>query len=104
MAVVCGSKRGLVEWAFHDMRRNIYHDRPDCKDLEEVEEVPIGSPKPQTVASKKYQDKAGWISKTYKLKRETVEMYAEACQRAGVSAAGQLTKIMMEFAKEQHVI
>jgi hypothetical protein len=66
--------------------------------------MPVGSPKPQTVASKKYQDKAGWVSKTYKLKRETVEAYAEACQRAGVSAAGQLTKMMLEFAKEQHVI
>ena len=62
--------------------------------------MPIGSPKPQTMASKKYQEKAGWVSKSYKLKRETVEAYTEACQRAGVSAAGQLTKMMMAFASE----
>lgn len=61
--------------------------------------MPVGNPKPQTVASKKYQEKAGWISKTYKLKRETVTAYAAACEKAGVSASGQLTKMMEEFIK-----
>ena len=59
--------------------------------------MPAGNPKPQTVASKKYQDKVGWISKSYKLKQETVELYAEACEKAGVSQAGQLMKLMKEF-------
>lgn len=64
--------------------------------------MPIGNPKPQTVATKKYEAKAGWVSKSYKLKREVVESYAAACEKAGVSAAGQLTKMMMEFIKEQN--
>ena len=62
--------------------------------------MPIGSPKPQTVATKKYEKKAGWVSKSYKLKKEVVDEYAEACEKAGVSAAGQLTKMMKEFIEE----
>ena len=62
--------------------------------------MPIGSPKPQTVATRKYEAKAGWISKSYKLKKEVVEEYAEACDKAGVSAAGQLTKMMKQFIEE----
>ena len=50
--------------------------------------MPVGSPKPQTVATRKYEKKAGWISKSYKLKKEVVEEYAKACEKAGVSAAG----------------
>ena len=60
--------------------------------------MPTGNPKPPTVASKKYQDKVGWISKSYKLKKEVVELYADACEKAGVSQAGQLMKMMKEFA------
>lgn len=62
--------------------------------------MPIGNPKPQTVATKKYEQKAGWMSKSYKLKREVVESYAEACKKAGVSAAGQLMKMMIKFVEE----
>lgn len=62
--------------------------------------MPTGNPKPQTVASKKYQDKVGWISKSYKLKKEVVELYAEACEKAGISQAGQLMKMMKEFAEK----
>lgn len=62
--------------------------------------MPVGNPKPQTVATKKYEAKAGWISKSYKLKKDVVERYATACDKAGVSAAGQLTKMMEQFIKE----
>lgn len=62
--------------------------------------MPIGSPKPQTVATRKYEQKAGWVSKSYKLKKEIVDAYAEACEKAGVSAAGQLTKMMKEFVEQ----
>ena len=44
--------------------------------------------------------KAGWISKSYKLKREVVESFAEACEVAGVSQAGQLMNMMKEFANQ----
>lgn len=62
--------------------------------------MPVGSPKPQTIATKKYEQKAGWMSKSYKLKREVVESYAEACKKADVSAAGQLMKMMTKFVEE----
>ena len=62
--------------------------------------MPTGKPKPQTVASRKYQTKAGWVSKSYKLKKETADAFTEACKKAGVSAAGQLTKMMNEFIQE----
>lgn len=62
--------------------------------------MPVGKPKPQTVATAKYEKKAGWMSKSYKLKKEIVEEYAEACKKADVSAAGQLMKMMREFIEE----
>lgn len=45
----------------------------------------------------KWNEKAGLISKSYKLKKELVDDFAEACEAAGVSQAGQLSKMMHEF-------
>lgn len=45
----------------------------------------------------KWNEKAGLISKSYKLKRELTEEFARACDKAGVSQAGQITKMMKEF-------
>ena len=47
----------------------------------------------------KWNAKAGYISKSYKLKREVVEEFAEACQKAGVSQAGKLTELMKSFSE-----
>ena len=47
----------------------------------------------------KWTAKAGYISKSYKLKREVVEEFAEACQKAGVSQAGKLTELMKNFSE-----
>ena len=63
--------------------------------------MPVGSPKPQTIATKKYEKKAGFVSKSYKLRRELVDQFAEACDKAGVSQAAQLTKMMKEFIEQQ---
>lgn len=63
--------------------------------------MPKGSPKPQTIASDKYQKKAGWITKGFKIKRETADAFAEACEKAGVSQAAKITEMMLAFAKEQ---
>lgn len=63
--------------------------------------MPKGSPKAQTVASEKYQKKAGYITKGFKLKREVAEQFAEACEKAGVSQAAQITKMMKEFIEKQ---
>ena len=59
--------------------------------------MPIGKPSRQTIATETYMKKAGWISKSYKIKQEIVEAYAEACKAAGVSQAGQLMNMMKEF-------
>lgn len=50
----------------------------------------------------KWNAKVGLISKSYKLKRELVDQFAEACEKAGVSQAGQLTKMMKAFIDEQN--
>ena len=63
--------------------------------------MPKGEPNSQTIASQKWNAKAGYISKSYKLKREVVEQFAEACEKAGVSQAAQLTKMMNEFIENQ---
>ena len=63
--------------------------------------MPIGSPKAQTIASKKYQDKVGYISKSYKLKKDIVERFAEACEKNGISQAAQITKMMEEYINGQ---
>ena len=74
--------------------------------------------KPHTIATEKYQKKAGYMTKgfklkrdvaerfakSYKLKREVVEAFAEACEQAGVSQAGKLTELMKGFIEEVNKI
>lgn len=62
--------------------------------------MPIGKPKPQTIASEKYQKKAGYMTKGFKLKRDVVEAFEKACAEVGVSQASQITKMMKEFVAE----
>lgn len=64
--------------------------------------MPEGNPTPQSIATRKYEAKAGWISKSYKLKKEVVEAFAEACKNAGTSQAAQLTKMMNDFINKQN--
>lgn len=59
--------------------------------------MPKGSPSLQTIASEKYQKKVGYIAKSYKLKKEVVEAFACACEKEGVSQAGKLTELMIDF-------
>lgn len=63
--------------------------------------MPKGNPSSQTKASAKYQEKIGMISKSYKLKRELVERFAESCEAAGVSQSAQLSEMMEDFIKIQ---
>lgn len=51
----------------------------------------------QTLRNDRYQKKAGWVSKSYKLKKDLVEQFAEACGKAGVSQAGQISEMMKDF-------
>lgn len=64
----------------------------------------MANPKPQTIATDKYQKKIGLISKSYKLKKEVVEAFADACKQAGVSQAGKLTELMKQFVEETRKI
>ena len=58
--------------------------------------MPKGSPTSQTIASDKYQKKAG-----FKIKREVAERFENACEKAGVSQAAKITELMLAFAEEQ---
>lgn len=58
-------------------------------------------PKAQTKATDKWQKKVGIISKSFKLKKELTEEFKEACEKAGVSQAAQISKMMREFIDEQ---
>ena len=41
--------------------------------------------------------KVGIITKSFKIKKEIADAYKEACDKAGVSQAGQITKMMKDF-------
>ena len=58
-------------------------------------------PKTQTKATDKWQKKVGIISKSFKLKKELTDEFKEACEKAGVSQAAQISKMMREFIDEQ---
>lgn len=62
--------------------------------------MPKGSPSKQTIASEKYQKKAGYKVKGFKLKGDVAERFAEACERAGVSQAEKITELMEKFISE----
>jgi len=55
-----------------------------------------------TRATARYQSKKGLISKSYKLSRETVELFAEACENVETSQAKELTKFMKRHIKKYH--
>ncbi len=52
-----------------------------------------------TKATGRDQKKKGFISKSYKLDGETVEMFAEACE---TSQAKELTKFMKRYIRKHH--
>lgn len=62
--------------------------------------MPIGSPNKNTIRVERYQKKAGYKSKTYKLKGDVAERFATACTKAGKSQAGKLTELMEAFIAE----
>lgn len=62
--------------------------------------MPKGNPSPQTIASEKYQKKAGYMTKGFKIKREVAEAFEQACEKAGVSQAAKITELMLSFAEK----
>jgi hypothetical protein len=65
--------------------------------------MPRGEPNKQTIASAKYQKKAGYISKSFKLKKDITEQFAKACEKAGLSQASVITEFMRSFIQRQNV-
>jgi hypothetical protein len=55
-----------------------------------------------TRATARYQKKKGLISKSYKLDRVIVNMFAEACEKIETSQAKELIKFMKRFIKKNH--
>ena len=59
--------------------------------------MPKGKPNSQTVATDKYQKKAGIIAKSFKLKKALAEEFKEACDRRGESQAAAISRMMQEY-------
>jgi uncharacterized protein (DUF302 family) len=55
-----------------------------------------------TRATARYQKKKGLISKSYKLDKEMVEMFAEVCENIETTQAKELTKFLMRFIRKHH--
>jgi len=55
-----------------------------------------------TRATARYQKKKGLISKSYKLPREVVDEFTEACEEMELSQAQVLTRYMKYYIKRHH--
>lgn len=62
--------------------------------------MPKGNPNRQTIASEKYQKKAGYKTKAFKLKGDIADRFADACEKIGVSQAAKITELMQQFINE----
>ena len=63
--------------------------------------MPKGAPKPQTIASKKWNEKAGYKVKSFSLKSDLLAGFAAACERAGKSQASVVAEAMQAFIDSQ---
>lgn len=59
--------------------------------------MPKGNPSKQTIASEKYQKKAGYKMKGFKLKGDVAERFAKACEENGESQAAAVTWLMEKY-------
>ena len=62
--------------------------------------MPKGEPTSHTRANDKYQKKVGLIAKSFKLKKELTERFAETCRRVGVGQAATISRLMEQFIKD----
>lgn len=51
----------------------------------------------QTKATAKWQAKAGYVSKAYKLKKDLADDFKAACEKKDISQAKQLSILMRDF-------
>lgn len=59
--------------------------------------MPAGEPNKQTKSTDKWQKKAGYVSKSFKLKKEIVDEFGKLCKEKGMSQASILTEFMQNF-------
>lgn len=59
--------------------------------------MPKGNPKPSTLRSTRYQKKAGYSVKSFKLKGDVAERFAKACETAGESQAAVISRLMEDY-------
>ena len=54
-------------------------------------------PKPQSIATQKYEKSQGIIAKSFKMKRTLADEFKATCDRVGVGQAATITRLMQEF-------
>lgn len=47
-----------------------------------------------------WKKRAGYISKSYQMKKELADRFKEACNKVGVSQSGQIIKMMTSFIEQ----
>lgn len=62
--------------------------------------MPVGNPNKNTIRVEKYQQKIGYISKSYKLKKDVADRFADACKECGESQASVITRLMEGYILE----
>ena len=55
-----------------------------------------------TLATERYHKKKGMVSKSYKLNRDTVDAFSEACENAETTQAKELEKFMKRYIRKHH--
>ncbi len=62
--------------------------------------MPKGSPNKQTIASEKYQKKAGYKAVTFKMKGDLPDKFSELCERLGRPKSVVIAELMEKFLQE----
>lgn len=53
----------------------------------------------QTKATQKWQSKAGYTVKAFKIKKDIAEAFVRECEKNGESQASVVTRLMLEYVK-----
>lgn len=62
--------------------------------------MPVGNPNKNTIRVEKYQKKAGYKIKGFKLKGDIADRFADACKERGESLASVITRLMESYILE----
>ena len=62
--------------------------------------MPKGEPNKNTIRVDRYQKKAGYKVKGFKLKGDITDRFAAACDKVGVSQAAKISELMEQFINE----